>query len=71
MELNIEALLNLIKEKFRNNKTFFAETIGVDPSYLNSVLNKKAISHSPKICKGVIRYCKENKMDYKEYIFLD
>lgn len=68
MELNIEAVLELIKERFRNNKTYFAETIGVDPSYLNSVLNKKAISHSPKICKRVKIYCEQNKLDVKKYI---
>lgn len=68
MEINIEAVLQLIKERFRNNKTFFAETIGVDPSYLNSVLNKKAISHSPKICKGVKNYCEKNGLNSREYI---
>ncbi len=68
MEINIEAVLQLIKERFRNNKTYFAETIRVDPSYLNSVLNKKAISHSPKICKGIKSYCEENGLNYKEYI---
>ena len=31
LKLNIEAVLELIKQNFRNNKTFFAETIGVDP----------------------------------------
>lgn len=68
MEINIEAVLQLIKERFRNNKTFFAETIEVDPSYLNSVLNKKAISHSPKICKGVKNYCEKNGLNSREYI---
>lgn len=70
MRLNIEAILQLIKEKFRNNKTWFAETIGVDSSYLNSVLNKKAISHSPKICNGVMKYCQDNNLDYRKYIIL-
>jgi hypothetical protein len=68
MEINIEAVLQLIKERFRDNKTFFAETIGVDPSYLNSVLNKKAISHSPKICRNIKTYCIENGLNPKEYI---
>ena len=71
MRLNIEAILKLVEERFRNNKTAFAETIGVDASYVNLVLNKKAIDHIPKIVKGVIRYCKQNKLDYTKYIFLD
>lgn len=70
MELNIDAVLVLIKEKFRNNKTWFAEEIGVDGSYLNSILNGKAIKHSPKVCNGVINYCNKNNLNYKEYIIL-
>ncbi len=69
-KLNIEAILELIKQNFRNNKSFFAETIGVDPSYLSSVLNNKAINHSPKICNGVMKYCKDNNLDYTKYIIL-
>lgn len=68
MQLDIEAISQLIKEKFRNNKTAFAEEIGVNRAYLNLVLNKKAISHSPKICDGVIKYCKRNKLNYNKYI---
>lgn len=68
MHLKIEMILQLIKENFRNNKTAFAEEIGVDRGYLNLVLNRKAISHSPKICNGVIKYCKRNNLDYNNYI---
>lgn len=71
LRVNIEAVLKLIEERFRNNKSFFAETIGVDPSYLNSVLNKKAIDHSPKICNGIVRYCKQNNLNETDYIFLE
>lgn len=71
LRLNIEAVLQLIEQRFRNNKSFFAETIGVDPSYLNSVLNKKAIDHSPKICNGIVRYCKQNNLNETDYIFLE
>jgi hypothetical protein len=71
LRVNIEAVLQLIEERFRNNKSFFAETIGVDPSYLNSVLNKKAIDHSPKICNGIVRYCKQNNLNETDYIFLE
>jgi len=70
MRLNVEAILQLISEKFRNNKAFFADTIGVDRAYLSSVLNKNAINYSPKICNGIIKYCQENNLDYKNYIFL-
>lgn len=70
MRLNIVAILQLIEEKFRGNESFFAETIGVDRSYLNKILHKKVIDHSPKVCLGVIKYCMENNLNCKNYIFL-
>ena len=70
LRVNIEMVCELIKQNFRNNKTFFAETIGVDPSYLSAVLNNKAIDHSPKICNGIMKYCQDNNLDYKKYIIL-
>lgn len=68
MEINIIEVKALIKEKFRNNKSWFAEEIGVDRAYLNQVLNGHAILHSPKICKGIIGFCTRNNLDYKKYI---
>lgn len=70
LRINIDAVKQLIKEKFRGNKSWFAETIGVDPSYLNQVLNHKKIDHSPKIVKGILKYCEDNNLDSKAYIFL-
>jgi len=68
--INVDEVNKLIEEKFRGNKTWFAEEIGVDSSYVNQVLNKKAIDHSPKILNGLFKYCKDNNIDVKPYIFL-
>ena len=70
MRIDIDAVNELIKEKFRNNKKWFSEEIGVDYSYLNQILNKKKIDHSPKIINGIMKYCEKNKIDSKKYIFL-
>lgn len=70
MEINIEGVKQLIKEKFRNNKKWFAEEIGVDYSYLYRILNKKRKANSLKTCNGIIRYCKNNNLDHNKYIFL-
>ena len=67
---DVDALNKLVNEKFRGNKSWFAEEIGVDTSYVNQVLNKKAIDHSPKMLKGFLKYCKKNNIDAKKYIFL-
>lgn len=70
MRINVDAVNELIKENFRNNKKWFSEEIGVDYSYLNQVLNHKSIDHSPKIINGIMKYCEKHKLDSKKYIFL-
>lgn len=71
MRVNISNLNKLIEEKFRGNQTFFAETIDIDRSYLNQVLNNKVDNNSSKICNAIIRYCEKNNLNYKKYISLD
>ena len=69
MEVRIDKVQELIKQKYRNNQTFFAEKLNVDRSYLNQLLNKKVNNRSPKICNAIINYCKERGLDCKDYIF--
>jgi hypothetical protein len=70
MRINVEAVLQLIQEKFRNNKTWFAETIGLSDAYLNGILNNNKPADSKKACACIIQYCEQNSLDYKQYIFL-
>lgn len=69
MSINIEAVNELIRSKFRNNKSWFAEEIGVARSYLSLVLKRKKNNTSKKIIDGIIKYCKRYGLDYNEYIF--
>lgn len=71
MEVNIEKVKELIKEKFRGNQTFFAETIGIDRHYLNQILLKRQKPSSPKLCNAIIRYCIINKLKKEDYIFFN
>lgn len=68
MKINVLAVKELIKDKFRNNQTWFAEEIKIDAHYLNQILlgNKKATS--PKACRGVIDYCKKNNLNINDFI---
>lgn len=70
MKINITAVNELIKNNFRNNKTWFAEVIGVNNSYLSQILNGKVNTSSFKACNAIINYCKENDLDYNQYILL-
>lgn len=70
MEVNIQKLEELIRQKFDNNKTKFAETIGISREYVSKLLNGKKDNDSAKICNAIILYCETNNLDYKDYIFL-
>lgn len=70
MEINILNLKELIREKFKNNKTKFAEEIGISREYVSKLLNGKQDGDSVKICNAIIVYCENNNLDYKQYIFL-
>lgn len=72
MEANIDEIKTIIKNKYRNNQSWFASDIGVNISFLNEILNKKKSPKSNKLCLAIIRWCEKNKLDYKRYIvFLD
>lgn len=68
METNIAALQELIKNDFRGNKSWFAEEIGIDRSYLNEILNKRKSASSNKLCLSIIKWCAKTKRDYRKYI---
>ena len=70
MEANIQAIKILIKERFRGNVSWFAEEIGMDATYVSTILNNPKKGKSDKFCNSVIKYCELNNMDFKKYIFL-
>lgn len=70
MKLNIEKVNQLIAEDFRNNKSFFADEIGVDRAYLSTILNGNGKEDSPKVCNAIVNFCNNNSLDFKKYIFL-
>ena len=70
MELNIREIKKLIKEYFRGNISWFAEEIGCSRAWVSEALNGGNNNKSSKICKGVIKFCNNNGLDYKNYIFL-
>lgn len=68
MRINQETVKRLIKEKFRNNQTWFAEEININPHYFNQIMLGNKKNSSPKACRGIIEYCKKNKLDISEFI---
>lgn len=70
MKVNIIAVNEFIKKNYRNNKTWFAEVIGINTSYLNQILNGKVSASSFKMCNAIVEYCRENNLDFNEFISL-
>lgn len=70
IELNIEAVQELIKEKFRNKLTYLADELEIDYSYLNQIMHKRRPATSKKVCNRIIKYCIENGLDYRKYIIV-
>lgn len=70
MEVNIEALKKLLKERFQGNQTAFAEATGLERTHVNKVFKNGGKGAGAIFCGAVIKYCNENELNYQEYIFL-
>ncbi|NNU78336.1 XRE family transcriptional regulator [Clostridium estertheticum] len=69
MESNKFALKNLMDERFNSSYTKLSRAIGVDVAHVYRVLAK---NNTPgiKFFNGIIKWCTDNQLDYREYIFL-
>lgn len=70
MKVNIEELDKLLKEKFNNNQTLFAQEMGIERTHVNKVFKNKGEGAGATFCGAIIRYCDSNKINYKKYINL-
>lgn len=68
MEINIDALKRLLKEKFNNNQTAFSKEIGINRTHVNKVLKNNGKGAGSIFCGAIIKYCNDNNLNYKEYI---
>ncbi len=71
MEVNIDKLEMLLKEKFWGNKSLLARTLELDVSHVNRVFNNNGKGAGAKFCGAIIKYCESNNLNYKEYIFFN
>lgn len=70
MEINVEALSILLKERFDNNQAKMARVLGISKNHLNKVLRSNGRGAGKKIISGLIKYCDFNECDFHKYIFL-
>ncbi len=68
MEAKIDKVKELIRDKFHDNTSYFANEIGVNREYVSAILNGRKNENSPKFCNALIAYCEKNDLDYKDYV---
>jgi len=69
VSLNKYALRELMNERFNSSYTKLSKAIGVDVAHVYRVLVK---NNTPgiKFFNGLMKWCTDNQLDYREYIFL-
>lgn len=70
MEININALISLLKERFEDNQAKMARILGVSRYQLNTVFKNNGKCAGKKIIGSIIKYCDTNELDFHKYIFL-
>ena len=56
MQIKVNAIQNLIDERFRGKLSYFVAELNVDYSYMNQIMNKRKPATSKKVCEKVIKY---------------
>ena len=69
MNLKKSALQHLMDERFNSSYTKLSKAIGVDVAHVYRVLVK---NNTPglKFFNWLMKWCTDNQLDYREYIFL-
>lgn len=70
MEVNTEALICLLKERFEENQAKMARVLGISRHQLNTIFKNNGKCAGKKIMGSIIKYCDTNELDFHEYIFL-
>lgn len=71
MEVNIQALKELLNEEFQGNQTAFAEAMGLERTHVNKVFKNNGKGAGAIFCGAIIKYCNTKNLDYQKYIFLN
>ena len=69
MKLKKFELQNLMDERFNSSYTKLSRAIGVDVAHVYRILVK---NNTPgiKFFNGLMKWCTDNQLDYRKYIFL-
>ena len=71
MKLNMIALKGLLERQFHNNQSEMAKALKIERTHLNKIFNNNGKGAVATIYGAIIKYCNDNNLDYKIYIFLN
>jgi len=69
MHLKKYALQQLLEQSFDSSYTGLSNAIGIDVAHVYRVIVKNK-TPGLKFFNGLMKWCTENELDYREYIFL-
>ena len=69
MQLNRDKVIELMNKYYGGNYNRFSRKLQVDPSHLHRYL-KTGIGGGKKIVGAIIKFCKENGLNFEDYIEL-
>lgn len=71
MKLNMKALRKLLKTQFNNNQSEMARAFEIERTHLNKIFKNNGKGAGATIYGAIMKYCNNNDLDYKIYIFLN
>ena len=70
MEINMEAFIKLLEDRFDNNQAKMARIMKISRYQLNTIINNNGKKAGKKIIAAILKYCDTNELDFHNYIFL-
>ena len=70
MDINMEALIQLLKDRFEDNQAKMSRVLGISKYQLNAVIKNNGKGAGKKVIGSIIKYCDTNELDFHKYIFL-
>jgi hypothetical protein len=71
LKLQKEKVRGLMKDYAKDNYHELARMLGLDAAHVYRTLNNPGAGAGPKFLGALFTFCKERKLNFQEYIFLD
>ena len=70
MEINMEAIKQLLEDRFDGNQAKMARVLKINRYQLNTIINNNGKKAGKKIITAILKYCDTNELDFHKFIFL-